>query len=100
MSYGLKQKMKQLIQEKRQKRSTEIKKIKQVLTDRCHSSKHQDLSQTAINCLRSCPEISSVLLGMRQQQYVTETIETLQLEKIKNSEKLWNELQKTFTDTL
>ena len=51
------------------------------------------LSQKAILMLRSIPGMSSVLVGMRSDDYVDDVLYGLQAKKLENSEDLWKRLE-------
>ena len=50
------------------------------------------LSQKAILLVRSVPGVSSVLVGMRSEEYVDDVIYGLQAKPIENIEEIWNRL--------
>ena len=51
------------------------------------------LSQKAVLMLRSVKGVSSVLVGMRSDEYVDDTIYGLQAAKLENAEELWKKLE-------
>ncbi|MBS1903663.1 MAG: aldo/keto reductase [Bacteroidetes bacterium] len=51
------------------------------------------LSQKAIIMLRSIPGVSSVLVGMRSEEYVDDTLFGLQSPKLENVEEKWREIE-------
>ena len=54
----------------------------------------QELNSLAIQLLRSSKHITSVLIGMRQVQYVEHVLSTLSSSEIELSESDWSEIQK------
>ena len=51
------------------------------------------LSQKALNMLTSLDEISCVLVGMRQNTYVDDVVESMKADKIGNAEEIWKKLR-------
>jgi aryl-alcohol dehydrogenase-like predicted oxidoreductase len=51
------------------------------------------LSQKAVLMLRSIPGVSSVLVGMRSEEYVDDTMFGFYSEKLENAEGAWRELE-------
>jgi hypothetical protein len=50
------------------------------------------LSQKAVLMIRSIPGVSSVLVGMRTDEYVEDTIYGLQAKEIPAAESIWDKL--------
>jgi aryl-alcohol dehydrogenase-like predicted oxidoreductase len=71
-------------------RSVEIHKILDtVLPDEYNEL---SLSQKSVLMLRSIPGVSSVLVGMRSDEYVDDVIYGLQAKKLEDAEKVWGRL--------
>ncbi|MEK9658241.1 MAG: aldo/keto reductase [bacterium] len=88
-----------IIQHKREQRINELHKIKSSLQS--NASLQQDtLSQSAVTAIRHCPEVSTVLVGMRQKAYVQDQLNGLKTEIKQPNKHLWKDLKNTLKNIL